>query len=306
MPEKTNNAKLSINDESPENPANIHENQTTNDTAIPKVKTTTREISLDKLNDFSKFPTEKYTDKRLQALANEIEAYGLLNPIIVRPCPNTSDRFEIICGHNRVEAVKLLGWKRIKASIHENLSDEEALGMFFGDNLTQQNFNDWNFAQKFEAIRHIDRLVKESSKQGNRTDLKEEAKKDKTTSVHDGQKLDSEGKIQPTRARMAKMYGIGASTLGNYRSILKLDENVVNYLIQLLDEKRMSLAIAYRISKLKKEDIPAIIEFLKSSSGEFKGKDFTVSFKKLADTSVKSSEVLTLQQIQDSLNIVKT
>lgn len=64
----------------------------------------TKEIRLDKLIPFQLRSSQPYQGARLEQLMNSIERLGLQSPITVRP---TNDgKYEIICGHNRANAVR--------------------------------------------------------------------------------------------------------------------------------------------------------------------------------------------------------
>ena len=47
-----------------------------------------------------------HSKKQLKQIARSIERFGFVNPVLI------SDDFEIIAGHGRVEAAKMLGLKR--------------------------------------------------------------------------------------------------------------------------------------------------------------------------------------------------
>ena len=124
-----------------------------------------------RLDDLEPFPLslQTYEGERLTQFMNDIEANGVNNPIIVRPKVN--GKYEIICGHNRVKAMRTLQYDTIKAIVELGLTDEKAEDMFFGNNLNQQSFNDWNYAQKIRAIQHYEKKIGVESQQGKRTDL---------------------------------------------------------------------------------------------------------------------------------------
>ena len=124
-----------------------------------------------RLDDLEPFPLslQTYEGERLAQFMNDIEANGLNTPIIVRPKDN--DKYEIICGHNRVKAMRALRHDTIKAIVKIGLTDEKAEDIFFGNNLNQQSFNDWNYAQKIRAIQHYEKKLSVESQQGKRTDL---------------------------------------------------------------------------------------------------------------------------------------
>jgi ParB-like chromosome segregation protein Spo0J len=51
-----------------------------------------------------------HSRKQVKQIAASIERFGFTNPVLV------SDDGEIIAGHGRVEAAKLLGWKTVPRS----------------------------------------------------------------------------------------------------------------------------------------------------------------------------------------------
>jgi len=53
-------------------------------------------------------PRRKLSD--LEQLAESIQAHGLLQPVVVRP---VGDRYELIAGHRRLEALRRIGWQRV-------------------------------------------------------------------------------------------------------------------------------------------------------------------------------------------------
>lgn len=59
----------------------------------------------------------------LQSLREKIEANGQLNPILVRPHPETLGRYQVAFGHRRLRAVKEIG-RPVRAVVRE-MTDEE-------------------------------------------------------------------------------------------------------------------------------------------------------------------------------------
>ena len=208
-----------------------------------------------RLDDLEPFPLslQTYEGERLAQFMNDIEANGLNTPIIVRPKDN--DKYEIICGHNRVKAMRALRHDTIKAIVKIGLTDEKAEDIFFGNNLNQQSFNDWNYAQKIRAIQHYEKKLSVESQQGKRTDLanKKVYQAEVGTSVQTRQKLAGDKKID-TRGKMARRLGISTATFSKYRRIIKLPDETLEPLIQLLDQKCITFEAAYIISGVKMVD----------------------------------------------------
>lgn len=223
-----------------------------------------KEIKLEDLISFQLRSNQTYHGDRLEQLASSIERDGLLQSIIVRP---TSDgKYEIICGHNRVNAMKMLGRDAIRSEIREGLSDADAMGLFYDSNLNQQSFSDWNYSQKIKAIQYIVPLIEKNSQQGKRNDLTEQdAVGEEETSVHSRHKSDKNSRRSTTRDRMSRRLGIATATLSKYRKIIKLPEDILEVVARMLDEKKISLEAAYRMTWLDHGDIKWLLECINKS-----------------------------------------
>ncbi|WP_304975546.1 ParB N-terminal domain-containing protein [uncultured Acetatifactor sp.] len=219
-----------------------------------------KDIRLEDLVPFKGHTGQAYKGERLQQLMDSIEKTGLISPIIVRPADN--GKYEILCGHNRVKAVRTLGHDTIRADVRYKVSDDMALELFFDSNLNQQSFLDWSYSQRFEAVKYIETLIKETSRQGKRTDLEKETAigTDNGTYVQSRHKLTEKPKRITVRDRMSKRFGISTATLSKYRRIIKLPDDLLRSLEQLLDEKRITFEAAYIIANMIDFDIEILVE----------------------------------------------
>lgn len=235
-----------------------------------------REIPLGMLVPFGLYSDScTYKGKKIKKLMDSIKNIGLTTPIIVRPISDS--RYEIICGHNRVNAIKELGYNVIKADIKTELSDEASINMYYDSNANPESFAGGNYLRKFEIAKYIEKLIKENSQQGRRNDLKRtevdnaqetssgeigqklNLKKQNWTEVGNaqkavpnksGQKLGDESHLKNTRDKMAHRLGITTSTLSKYRSIIKLPDNALESIAAFLDEKKITFEVAYKFSQL--------------------------------------------------------
>lgn len=69
-----------------------------------------------------------HSKKQVRQIAAAIERFGFTNPVLV------SDDGEIIAGHGRVEAAKLLGWKDVPTIALSHLSETERRAYVLADN----------------------------------------------------------------------------------------------------------------------------------------------------------------------------
>lgn len=86
------------------------------------------EIAFDKIERDESQPRKNFDEDTLRDLAESIEAYGLLQPIVVRKKPNALDRYIIVAGERRYRASLLLKARTIKAVLLETKTDDAELG----------------------------------------------------------------------------------------------------------------------------------------------------------------------------------
>ena len=89
------------------------------------MKNSVKDIPIEKLVPYKDHCFRLYEGERLDDMVRSVQQYGIMVPIIVRNVPN-SDTYEILSGHNRVNAAKIAGKKNVPTIIKENLPDEFA------------------------------------------------------------------------------------------------------------------------------------------------------------------------------------
>lgn len=86
----------------------------------------------------------------LQELAESIREVGVLQAIAVRP--HTVGGYEIIYGERRYRASLLAGAKTIKATIYNNVTDDEAEDMSLSENLQREQVHPTEEAKAFKRL----------------------------------------------------------------------------------------------------------------------------------------------------------
>ena len=71
-------------------------------------------------------------------LADSLRAHGLLQPVVVRR--RGRDGYELIAGHRRVQAAKLIGWPEIAAVIRDE-NDDQAYILTLVENLQREDLS---------------------------------------------------------------------------------------------------------------------------------------------------------------------
>ena len=201
------------------------------------------------LRPFSGHPFHLYTDEKLRELTDSIREHGVLMPVLVRPLDGG---YEIIFGHNRVEAAKLAGLDKVPVTVRE-LDDDTATILMVDSNLRQwetllPSEKAWAYRMKLEAMRH----------QGVRTSAQVEPKLRRSNELLASQSPDSRATIQ-RYIRLTELISPFLDMVDNGRlafnlavelSYLSLENQNILCSIMERDELSPSLAQAQNLHKL--------------------------------------------------------
>ena len=104
---------------------------------MAKKQLTERLIPIEKIDEPQGVIRLDIEDDAIKTLADSINALGLLQAILVRPA---KDRFEIIYGHRRFLACRLLGMSKIRSTVQE-LTDIQTAMMRATENVERQDIS---------------------------------------------------------------------------------------------------------------------------------------------------------------------
>lgn len=200
----------------------------------------TAKLPIEKLHPFrtANIGFKPYSEENLRVLADDIVANGLLESIKVRPF---RDGYEILSGHNRVAACKLLGWAEILADI-EPVDDDRAIVIATVTNLQRRqgllpSERGWAYRALLEAHK----------RQGKRNDLLT------ATSVEIQQK-------STTRENVAGFFGVKPHDIQRDVRITFL----ICSLQDAVDDRRLNLMCGVAISYYDEETQKLFLERLKT------------------------------------------
>ena len=96
-------------------------------------------------------------ENSLSELAESIKVRGVLQPILIRPNPNSKSRaaYELVAGERRYRASQIVGLEQIPAYIRE-FTDEEAEDAQYAENVQRKNLTQIEEARKLQ--RDLDKL----------------------------------------------------------------------------------------------------------------------------------------------------
>lgn len=107
-----------------------------------------RRIALDLIDRDPDQPRKAFDDQALDELAGSIRDHGLLHAVVLRP---SGDRFAIVCGDRRVQAVRRLAWQDIPAEVLD-LPAAEARWLALVENIQRENLSPIEEAEAYRAL----------------------------------------------------------------------------------------------------------------------------------------------------------
>lgn len=220
----------------------------------PVAKDATSEIRIDQIFPFENHPFKVLDDDRMQELVESIRQHGVLVPVLVRP--DDEGTYEMISGHRRMHAAKLAGLVTIPAII-KPMTDDEATIAMVDANMQREEIlpseRAFSLKMKMDAMR----------RQGYRADLTQKSRDNapemsKATCGTQFPKFDDERR---SREQIGKEAGIGGRQVQKYIRLTELDSR----LLDLVDQKRIAIALAVEISYLDKQIQSWIYEYVKDN-----------------------------------------
>ena len=201
-----------------------------------------RMLPIKKIRPFHDHPFHLYEGDRLEDMVASVREHGILNPVIVQ---EIDGGYEMLSGHNRMNAAKLVGLKEIPAIVKTDLSEEEAYVYVIETNLMQRSFSDLMISEKAAVLKA--RYEKESC-QGRRNDIIEEiarleGKEVEVTRGHGDHRL-------KTRDTNGKDYELSGSSVGR---LLKLND-LIKPFKDMVDRGALYTKVALQLAFLPEEE----------------------------------------------------
>lgn len=229
---------------------------------VPATESST-EIDVDMIHVFKNHPFKVLDDEKMSDLVESIRVNGILSPVLVRP--NGEDSYEMISGHRRMHAAKIVGLTMIPAIVRE-MSDDEAVIYMVDSNIQREELlpseKAFAFKMKLDAMK----------RQGKRTDL---------TSDQNVQKF------QTSRDSLASEFGISGPQISRY---IRLTELIPD-LLELVDNKRLQMTAAVEISYVDKEIQQWICEYI-HENGNVKQNQIVILCQELLNGAITQSQLI--------------
>lgn len=102
-------------------------------------------------------PRKQFSDEAIQTLADSIQQYGMIQPILVRPL---GLNYQIVAGERRWRAARMLGMDEVPVVIRE-LTDEETMAVALIENLQREDLNPLEEANAYAQLMDMFHLTQE-------------------------------------------------------------------------------------------------------------------------------------------------
>ena len=175
-------------------------------------------------------------------MMESIKEHGVLNPVIVQ---RVADKYEMLAGHNRWNAAKIVGVSEIPAIVKDDLSEEEAYVYVIETNLMQRSFTDLLPSEKAAVL--AERYAKVMC-QGKRNDILEEIARLNGVDVSDTCGHDVH-KSQ-NRDTIGEDYGMTGRNIARYMRLNQTTEQIK----EMVDAGTMAMVTAVELSYLSEEE----------------------------------------------------
>lgn len=232
-------------------------------------------IAVEDIRAFQDHPFRLYSGERLENMVESIKAHGVLTPVIVREIGEETEddiskqcNYEMLAGHNRLNAARLAGIGEIPAIVKTGLSEAEAYVYVIETNVIQRSFAELLPSEKAAVMsEHYQKICGRMRREEILSELRR--LNDVVGGGHDdhvdgtiggGHDVHRNTVRQEVRTRdiVAEEYGFSSRNAARYLRI--------NYLIKpfkdLIDDERLSLIAGVDLSYLTEEEQEKLWHFI--------------------------------------------
>ena len=224
----------------------------------------TETVFIGDLIPFADHPFKLYEGERLEDMVRSVTEHGVIVPVIVRPLDTDEGTYEILSGHNRVNAAKLAGLKNVPAVIKVGLSDNEAKLIVTETNLVQRSFADLSHSERAIALHtHLEALKESGGGQGKRNDLFDKIEMLANPHEINGNEtsylLDTKSR---SNEKAGAQYGLSSASVARYVRIAHL----IKPLQYRVDDDEIGLYLAVSLSYLSPDEQAGLDSLLNESA----------------------------------------
>ena len=229
---------------------------------VPATKSST-EINVDMIHVFKNHPFKVLDDEKMSDLVESIRVNGILSPVLVRP--DGEDSYEMISGHRRMHAAKIVELTMIPAIVRE-MSDDEAIVYMVDSNIQREELlpseKAFAYKMKMDAVkRGAGRPSKENSCQN--------------------------GTNYRADYELSNQVGESARTIQRFIRLTEL----IPELLDMVDSKRLQFTAGVEISYIDKEIQQWICEYI-HENGNVKQNQIVILRQELLNGAITQSQLI--------------
>ena len=229
---------------------------------VPATESST-EIDVDMIHMFKNHPFKVLDDEKMSDLVESIRVNGILSPVLVRP--DGEDSYEMISGHRRMHAAKIVGLTMIPAIVRE-MSDDEAIVYMVDSNIQREELlpseKAFAYKMKMDAVkRGAGRPSKENSCQN--------------------------GTNYRADYELSNQVGESARTIQRFIRLTEL----IPELLDMVDSKRLQFTAGVEISYIDKEIQQWICEYI-HENGNVKQNQIVILSQELLNGAITQSQLI--------------
>ena len=222
-----------------------------------------KEIDVDMIHMFKNHPFKVLDDEKMSDLVESIRVNGILSPVLVRP--DGEDSYEMISGHRRMHAAKIVGLTMIPAIVRE-MSDDEAIVYMVDSNIQREELlpseKAFAYKMKMDAVkRGAGRPSKENSCQN--------------------------GTNYRADYELSNQVGESARTIQRFIRLTEL----IPELLDMVDSKRLQFTVGVEISYIDKEIQQWICEYI-HENGNVKQNQIVILRQELLNGAITQSQLI--------------
>lgn len=116
-----------------------------------------QDIPLDQIDDNPFNSRMQYEQRQIKQLATSFANLGQLSPVKVR---KVDERYQLVYGHRRLRAARLLKWPTVRAEVN-NYSDQEMLEISVSENLSRSDLSDYEKGISFARMNNEFKMTHE-------------------------------------------------------------------------------------------------------------------------------------------------
>ena len=214
-----------------------------------------QDVKISELNVFRGHPFRVEYDRALAELSQSIEKNGVLVPLILRKNPY-GNGYEIISGHRRMEACRLLGKQSVPAFVLE-LDDTEAVITMVDSNLYREDIKPsekaFAYRMKLDAMKQQGKRTDLTSCQvGKKFDVNPTVKWFKPTCDYEenGNFVITEGERIDSNQQLARQVGESKRQIARYIRLTYL----IPKILSMVDDQKIAFTVGVELSYLSEEE----------------------------------------------------